>query len=121
MFFLSYRFADSRGIVFKEPNLTSHSFFAELWNGTTQVSGFSFGMRLLNPYTMIFYPSNIASSTVNSGIMTGAYTIRLINLNSSDPLNPVFSNLSTSVYFITRLNNPAITNLTLIYPKRIHV
>jgi hypothetical protein len=117
MFFLKYQFADSNGNLFSNPNTTSHQYFAELWNGTAQVSGFTFGSRILNAFTIMFYPSNVATSTINSGILTGLYTIRIVDLNKTDIANPIYSNLTGSIFFITKLSNPNLTALTILYPK----
>lgn len=107
--------------MFSNPVTTNHTFIAELWNGTSQVSGFAFAVKFLNAFTLMIYPSNVGTSTVNSGILTGPYTVRVVDINNSNATSPVYTNLTATIYFITKLNNPSITNLTIIYPKRIHI
>ena len=85
------------------------------------MSGFAFAVKFMNAYTLMIYSSNVGTSTVNSGILTGPYTVRVVDINNSNATSPVYTNLTATIYFITKLSNPSITNLTIIYPKRIHI
>lgn len=66
MFMVRYKFADSNGNFITSPATVGHTYWAELWNGTAQITTFSFAIQFLNNQTILFYPINVAVSTVNS-------------------------------------------------------
>ena len=69
----------------------------------------------------MFYPKNVAISTVNAGILTGPYTIWVVDLNSTNATNPIYTNLTVTLYIISKLPNPSITNFTMVFSKRINI